>query len=382
MHPPMSRQRSPDGWASHSKKEQQRSNRLFSSSGDALALVKQSKVGDATALLQRALTGKPADAKPAQTAGSTDMPRRPLGDVMRALRAGRPALLRAKPAPAAPRALQPGETFAPRQYAGEAGSIGYWLHVPQGHARQDLALVMMLHGCTQDPQDFAAGTRMNQLGDEFGLVVAYPQQTRGANPNGCWNWFLARNQKRGAGEPAVLAGLAQALAAEFGIAPGRVFVAGLSAGGAMADILASEYPDVFAAAGIHSGLPHGAARDVPSAFAAMNGSAGFAATRAERPSSRKIIFHGSGDTTVHPVNGERVLATLRGTGAEITCDREAGGRKVVHTVLQDQSGRAMAEHWLIQGAGHAWSGGDPAGSYTQADGPDASRLMVKFFLAT
>ena len=348
------------------------SNRLLSSIADALALVKQAKVTDATALLQRALTGTPA-----RTGVSADLPRRPLGEVVRALRTGRPAGLRAK---SAPRALQPGGNFAPRQYAGKAGSIGYWLHVPEGHAREDLALVLMLHGCTQNPGDFAAGTRMNALADEYGLVVAYPHQTGAANPNGCWNWFLDRNQTRGSGEPAVLAGLARSLAAEFGIAPSRIFVAGLSAGGAMADILACEYHDVFSAAGIHSGLPQGAARDMPSAFSAMNGSAGFAAAKAQGRASRKIVFHGSGDTTVHPVNGERILDGLRGKGAEITCDREVAGRKVAHTVLLDESGRAIAEHWFIRGGGHAWSGGDPAGSYTQADGPDASRLMVAFFL--
>ena len=353
------------------------SNRLLSSIGDALALVKQAKLADATALLQRALTGRPADSRPAKTNVAPDLPRRPPGEVVRALRTGRPAGLQAK---SAPRVAQPGETFAPRQYAGEAGSIGYWLHVPEGHAKQDLALVLMLHGCTQTPQDFAAGTRMNQLADEYGLVVAYPHQTRGANPNGCWNWFLGRNQMRGSGEPAVLAGLARSLAAEFGIAPSRIFVAGLSAGGAMADILACEYPDVFSAAGIHSGLPQGAARDVPSAFAAMNGSAGFAAAKAQGRASRKIVFHGSGDATVHPVNGERILDGLRGKGAEIISDREVGGRKVGHTVVQDETGRTVAEHWFIHGTGHAWSGGDPAGSYAQAGGPDASRLMVAFFL--
>ena len=175
------------------------SNRLLSSIADALALVKQAKVTDATALLQRALTGTPA-----RTGVSADLPRRPLGEVVRALRTGRPAGLRAK---SAPRALQPDGNFAPRQYAGKAGSIGYWLHVPEGHAREDLALVLMLHGCTQNPGDFAAGTRMNALADEYGLVVAYPHQTGAANPNGCWNWFLDRNQTRGSGEPAVLAGL-------------------------------------------------------------------------------------------------------------------------------------------------------------------------------
>ena len=131
----------------------------------------------------------------------------------------------------------------------------------------------MLHGCTQNPEDFALGTRMNALAEEFGLIVAYPHQTRLANPNGCWNWFDRRHQNRGSGEPAKLAGLAQALAKEFDVRRERVFAAGLSAGGAMAEVLAATYPDVFDAVGIHSGLPYKSAGDVPSAFAAMKGTA-------------------------------------------------------------------------------------------------------------
>ena len=135
--------------------------------------------------------------------------------------------------------------------------------------------MLMLHGCTQNPEDFALGTKMNALADEFGLIVAYPHQTRRANPNGCWNWFDRRHQNRGSGEPAKLAGLAQALAKEFDVRRERVFAAGLSAGGAMAEILAATYPDVFEAVGIHSGLPYKSAGDVPSAFAAMKGTAAF-----------------------------------------------------------------------------------------------------------
>ena len=167
----------------------------------------------------------------------------------------------------------------------------------------------MLHGCTQNPEDFALGTQMNDLADEFGLIVAYPHQPRRANPSGCWNWFDRRHQNRGSGEPAKLAGLAQALAKEFGVGKERIFAAGLSAGGAMAEVLAATYPDVFAAVGVHSGLPYRSAVDVPSAFAAMKGTAAVdsSSPAANDRRCRKIIFHGGADLTVNPVNGERIL---------------------------------------------------------------------------
>ena len=150
---------------------------------------------------------------------------------------------------------------------------------------------------------------MNDLADEFGLVVAYPHQPRRANASGCWNWFDKRHQNRGSGEPARLAGLAQTLAREFGVRKERVFAAGLSAGGAMAEVLAATYADVFDAVGVHSGLPYKSAVDVPSAFAAMKGSAAVDSLPdiANDSGCRKIVFHGGGDATVHPMNGEQIL---------------------------------------------------------------------------
>jgi poly(hydroxyalkanoate) depolymerase family esterase len=244
----------------------------------------------------------------------------------------------------------------------------------------------MLHGCLQDPEDFACGTRMNDLAEEFGLIVAYPHQPRRANPNGCWNWFDRRHQNRGSGEPAKLAGLAQALAKEFDIRRERVFAAGLSAGGAMAEILAAAYPDVFDAVGIHSGLPYRSAGDLPSAFAAMKGTAAFdpAPLAASGRRSRKIIFHGLADGTVNPVNGERILSEVERSDISLTrsdLDWPIEGGRVSRAVLKDVSGQPVAEEWLVEGGGHAWFGGDPRGNYTQAVGLDASRVMVRFFLA-
>ncbi|MFZ0605613.1 MAG: PHB depolymerase family esterase, partial [Roseiarcus sp.] len=290
------------------------------------------------------------------------------------------------PAPA-PREVEPdlGERFLRRTYSGAAGSLDYRLYVPAAHEGRDLALVLMLHGCGQDPEDFALGTQMNALAEEFGLVVAYPRQTRRANPNGCWNWFDRRHQSRGSGEPAKLAGLALALAKEFGIGRERVFAAGLSAGGAMAEVLAATYPDVFDAVGVHSGLPYKSATDVPSAFAAMKGTFPH---DPEPPNAgdrrvRKIVLHGLADATVAPVNGERILDEVERGETPLTrsdLDWEIEGGRVTRTALKDEDGRPVAEQWLVEGGGHAWFGGDPRGSYTQTVGLDASRVMVRFFL--
>ena len=226
---------------------------------------------------------------------------------------------------------------------------------------------------------------MNDLAEEFGLIVAYPHQPHLANPNGCWNWFDRRHQNRGSGEPAKLAGLAQALAKEFDVRRERIFAAGLSAGGAMAEILAVTYPDVFDAIGIHSGLPYKSAGDLPSAFAAMNGTAAFHA-QPVGPSDRhvrKIIVHGLADATVAPVNGERILDEVERGETPLTrshLDWEIEGGRVTRTALKDEDGRPVAEQWLVEGGGHAWFGGDPRGSYTQTVGLDASRVMVRFFL--
>ena len=244
----------------------------------------------------------------------------------------------------------------------------------------------MLHGCSQDPDDFAAGTAMNAVAEDMGFLVAYPQQSASANRSGCWNWFERAHQGRGAGEPAILAGLTRAVMAEFSVDEARVFVAGLSAGGAMAAILAETAPDVFAAAGIHSGLPHGAASDLASGLMAMRGKIGGRGTKAQAQGSRRvrtIVFHGAGDAIVHPSNADAVFADARGLadGArEEVAEGVAGGRPFTRVVVTDARGTVQAERWTVEGLGHAWSGGNPAGSFADPKGPSASREMARFFL--
>ena len=238
----------------------------------------------------------------------------------------------------------------------------------------------MLHGCTQNPDDFAAGTRMNELARSQGVFVLYPAQSKQANPQGCWNWFKHSHQARGRGEAALLADMTREVMARHAVDTQRVYVAGLSAGGAMAAILGEAYPELFAAVGVHSGLAAGAAKDLPSALAAMKSGAG---TRGAAASGiPTIVFHGDADATVHQRNGAEVMA--RSTGSQSAADVEsgtsAGGRGFTRSVHRAPDGSVRAEHWLVHGAPHAWSGGSGAGSYTDARGPDASAEMLRFFL--
>jgi poly(hydroxyalkanoate) depolymerase family esterase len=276
-----------------------------------------------------------------------------------------------------------GARFEERSFSNAAGSRAYKVYVPSGYTGQALPVVVMLHGCTQNPDDFAAGTRMNELAEEQTFLVAYPDQPRSANMQKCWNWFNAGDQQRDAGEPSLIAGIALDVVREFSADPTRVYAAGLSAGGAAAAILAATYPDVFAAIGVHSGLACGAAGDMPSAFAAMNGG-GAGKARDRRVIVPTIVFHGDADRTVHPVNGDQVIAQASSGSTlsrVVTHGETPRGTNFTRTVQTDASGREILEQWVLHGAGHAWSGGSTSGTYTDPRGPDASREMMRFFLA-
>lgn len=283
-------------------------------------------------------------------------------------------------------------TFREHQFAGEGGALVYKLFVPAGRDLAGLPLIVMLHGCTQSPDDFARGTRMNALAREHGYVVAYPAQSNTQNANRCWNWFRAGDQQRGKGEPALLAGLTRQIVADHRLDERRVYVAGLSAGGAMAAVLGGAYPDVFAAVGIHSGLPVGSAHDVPSAFAAMKRQAGPGTARgpARVEAVPAIVFHGDRDATVDPRNGAAVVEQFTAAAASspgapaalqttVARGTTSGGRSYTRTTFKDDGGKVVVDQWLVHGGGHAWFGGDRSGSYTDPAGPDASAEMIRFF---
>jgi poly(hydroxyalkanoate) depolymerase family esterase len=321
--------------------------------------------------------------------------RKPLGEVLRTLSEGRKGLglldgvmpsqgLPAARGPDLP--LPEGAEFLDLSFSCAAGTRRYRLYVPASAGDDFQGMIVMLHGCTQTPEDFAAGTRMNALAEEHRLLIVYPGQTRGDNSMSCWNWFRPGDQLREGGEPEILAGLTRGLRDQYKVPADRVFVAGLSAGGAMAAILAETHPDLYAAIGVHSGLAAGSANDVMSAFSAMHGQgglAGRAVRRGDQPRPRVIVFHGDADTTVHPANAERIIA---GEGGQLAAmertDHPASGTGRAHSrrVTRGADGTRALEFWAIAGAGHAWAGGDPRGSYTDPQGPDASAAMVRFFL--
>ncbi|MDN3575498.1 PHB depolymerase family esterase [Chitinimonas viridis] len=278
-----------------------------------------------------------------------------------------------------------------------AGTRSYKLYIPSGHHQQMLPMIVMLHGCTQSPDDFAAGTRMNAIAESMPCIVLYPAQSSQANHTRCWNWFKHADQQRDQGEPAIIAGMTREVIQRYPVDTRRVYVAGLSAGGAMAMVMGATYPDLYAAVGVHSGIPYGMATDLPSALAAMQrgpGSTGSASVRRPAHSTLPmIVFHGDRDTTVHPANGIHAIkqakpggagqagsAAIKGRTSEWR-GQVKGGHRFTVTTHHDEAGTSVAEHWLVHGAGHAWSGGSGAGSYTDPRGPDASQEMVRFFLA-
>jgi len=270
--------------------------------------------------------------------------------------------------------------FVDASFTNAAGTRAYKLYIPSSYAGQAMPLVVMLHGCTQDPDDFARGTQMNLIAEELHCLVVYPAQSQQANPSRCWNWFNAADQTHGQGEPSIIAGISRTIMAQYAVDQAQVYVAGLSAGGAMATIMGNLYPDLYAAVGVHSGLPFAAARDLPSALAAMKGNIGLS-----QPAAKAIpiiVFHGDKDTTVHPANGDALIKQGAHRGARdvlVEPGRVPDGHAYTRTVHQHHDGSALAEQWLIHGAGHAWSGGSTHGSYTDAKGPDASREMMRFF---
>ncbi len=308
----------------------------------------------------------------------------------------------ARDVPAKPSVAPGAGEFVRRTLQHPAGARDYKLYCPAeraGAPQGPRPLVVMLHGCTQSADDFAAGTRMNQLADEHGFLVLYPEQSTSASTSRCWNWFRPQDQVREGGEPALMAAMVREVMAmqpgDRAVDSGRVFVAGLSAGAAMAVVLGETWPDLFAAVGAHSGLSFAAAHDIPSAMAAMKGRgvmgrAHFPGTadeprRGATHAVPTIVFHGDRDHTVKHSNGERITEQVLKTRPAVDTRQEtgtaAGGRRYTRTVHADAAGRVLVEQWTVHGAGHAWSGGDASGSYTDSAGPDASAEMLRFFLA-
>jgi poly(hydroxyalkanoate) depolymerase family esterase len=372
---------------------------------EATRLTRAGRLVEATALLQRMLQGRSAP-------GGADAPE-PRGGLIidgvaetieTAVAEAPPALRRflergprdrLKPVRGLDRpnsteasaAMPDGAQFLAATFSNAAGSRPYKLYVPSGYDGRPVPLIVMLHGCTQSPDDFAAGTRMNEAAEAHTCLVVYPGQTSSANMSKCWNWFSADDQQRDRGEPSLIAGITREVMRRYSVDPRRVYVAGLSAGAAAAAVMGAAYPDLYAAIGVHSGLACGVASDLPSAFAAMREGNGGRAQRSAGARGRQavptIVFHGDRDTTVHPGNADEVIAqAMPATPLETRVERGRvpGGHAYSRTLQADAAGEIVLEQWVIHDAGHAWSGGSPAGSYTDPHGPDATREMLRFFL--
>ena len=297
----------------------------------------------------------------------------------------------AAPAYVAPSPSERGSRFTTETLVDADEARTFKLFVPSAYdGARPLPLVVMLHGCTQDADDFARGTRMNDAAEEHGFLVVYPEQVSTLHPQKCWRWYDPEHQVRDRGEPALIAGITRDVMRRYAVDPARVYVAGVSAGGAMAQIAGATYPDLFAAVASHSGVAFGAAREVSGALAAMQGrgaadanASGAAAFGAMGVRSRPlpvIVFHGAADAVVHPANALQTVAQWRRTnelaGVEFG-QPEASAERTRH---RGQDGRLWIESWLAPEVGHAWSGGSAEGSYTHPSGPDATRAIVRFFL--
>ncbi|MGZ5165524.1 MAG: extracellular catalytic domain type 1 short-chain-length polyhydroxyalkanoate depolymerase [Burkholderiales bacterium] len=284
--------------------------------------------------------------------------------------------------------------FETRTFKNTAGTRTYKLYVPSQYSTHtdSVPLLVMLHGCTQSADDFAAGTRMNQLAEEHGFLVAYPEQAVRANGSRCWNWFMPGDQGRDRGEPSLIAGITREVAATHRVDSRRIFVAGLSAGGAMAVVLGANYPELYGAIGAHSGVPFRAAHDVPSAFQVMkNPRPGIEPCQSFRSDSaasvgppRTIVFHGDHDSTVALGNGLGIAADAARAGDRRLRSNSVRGRSVsgegyTRTSYLDDTGSPWVELWVLHEAGHAWAGGSIDGSFTDPAGVDASAEMIRFF---
>jgi poly(hydroxyalkanoate) depolymerase family esterase len=386
--------------------------RQIAAMAEATRLTRQGRLVEATALIQQTLASPGAawrmSAAPSAAEETDGMPLRPAvlpppadeGIPLRRASSGWIRRLRAFPGQsesgpglahrsAPPAAKRPAGRFDAFSYTNAAGTRAYRLYVPTGHTGGPLPLVVMLHGGTQDAATFAAATGMNDLAERQTFLVAYPEQDRSANAGLYWNWFAPGHQRRDVGEPSLIAGITAQVMDSYGVDADRVYVAGFSAGGAMAAVMAAVYPDLYAAVGVHSGLAYAAASDLPSALAAMRQGP----PRPARPTAQSlplIVFHGDQDPTVAPANAAGLIDHVLTAGRTdrrpdappttvTTRGQVPGGHAYTRTCYQDPTGATAAECWTIHQGGHSWSGGVPHGSYTDPRGPDASAEFIRFF---
>jgi poly(hydroxyalkanoate) depolymerase family esterase len=366
---------------------------------EATRLTRAGRLTEATALIQRTLRGE----REAPLSRSPAEPVKVANAVVRTVRhasrghtrdaAGSHSRTAAPPSDGAAGPTPASGRFVTASLTNRAGTRSYKVYVPGGTTDVALPLIVMLHGCTQDADDFATGTRMNALAEELGFLVVYPEQSGRANPSRCWNWFKASEQQHGQGEPSIIADITREVAASYNVDAQRIYVAGMSAGAAMALTMAATHPGLYAAVGVHSGLPHGVASDLQSALGLMKHgpqtSADPQAVAGRMTAAKRvpaIVFHGDQDQTVNQRNAEHVLREAVGGAVgdarpllSVHEGQRPGGLAYTRYIYRDTDGETVAEGWSVHGLGHAWSGGAAAGSHTDPRGPDASAQMARFF---
>jgi len=289
------------------------------------------------------------------------------------------------------------------------GSRDYKLWVPSGLTKDNpVPLLMLLHGCTHSAEEMAEISGMNEIANRNHFLVVYPEQSRLANLLKCWNWFDPKHQARDAGEPSILAEIVRQVCALYRVDSERVYAAGVSAGGAMAVIAAATYPDLFSALGVAAGAEFQAAQSVPEGLVVMKqggpdpiqqGRAAFAAMKAglaRRPRKRLpvIVFHGTEDASVNPINADQIIAQWGETNAclaaelgetefsvseKVVAEDVAQGHAYDRHIYADQTGRLLMEKWIVKGLGHAWSGTAKEHKYCDPKGPNASEEIWRFF---
>ncbi|MDP2213541.1 PHB depolymerase family esterase [Phenylobacterium sp.] len=263
------------------------------------------------------------------------------------------------------------------------GALRMLSHAPAGLPK-GAPLVVVLHGCTQTAEAFAADAGWLALADRYGFAVVAPEQNSQNNPNRCFTWFSSGDITRGEGEAASVAAMTAHAIATYQLEPERVFVSGLSAGGAMAAVMLAAYPDIFAGGAIIAGLPYGVAGNVGQAMMAMRGSdrrdasALGALARGASPQGgrtpRVSIWHGAADHTVNPANAEASAgqwAWMHGLAVEPDETWSPPGRS--HSVWRSpEGGQVMIEKHLIAGLGH--------GTPLAVDGPDGAGAVAPYML--
>jgi len=289
------------------------------------------------------------------------------------------------------------------------GMRSYKVFLPSNHSESTnhgkIPVIIALHGCMQDSESFAAGTRLNEWAEKLGFAVYYPEQSKFFNIYNCWNWFLPTNQMKNTGEAELIMGGLKKVTREFSLNKDKTFLLGMSSGGAVVSILANCYPRSFQAVATHHGTMYKAASDVFSAKEVVyNGSkiapevaaakgyscSGFTPKKNPLPA---VIIHGSRGAVMRAIHATQVESELRifndyldngirdnSLDDEMTFEKFTPDNLYSYDVVTwSHRGRPYIKRYMIETLGHAWSGGDNQYEFNDPHGPDATKIILDFF---